>query len=118
MTFRLLLDEMTEASLAGYCRKLDHDVERDVTVSELGPGTEDRDIVAYAVRTDRLLVTYDDDFLRDHDALSRIGVLFQHNDRTSPFETANIIDGVADNVDQKQVLAHDEPFYLTSNWLS
>ena len=46
MGFSLLLDEMTEASLAEYCRKLGHDVERVVTVSELGSGSDDGEIVA------------------------------------------------------------------------
>ena len=83
MGFSLLLDEMTEASLAEYCRTLGHDVERVVTVSELGSGSDDDEIVAYAEREGRILVTYDDDFLAGHDALDRIGVLFQANDRTA-----------------------------------
>ena len=99
MGFSLLLDEMTEASLAEYCRTLGHDVERVVTVSELGSGSDD------------------EDFLAGHDALDRIGVLFQANDRTAPFETANIIDAIADHVDQRQVVESETPFHLTPGWL-
>lgn len=108
---------MTEASLADYCRKLGHDVERVVNVVELGAGSDDSDIVAYAERESRIVVTYDDDFLTGHDALGRTGVLFQPDDRTPPFETANIINAVADHVDQETVVEHDEPFHLTSDWL-
>ena len=117
MGFSPLLDEMTEASLAEYCRTLGHDVERVVTVSELGSGSDDDEIVAYAEREGRILVTYDDDFLADHDALDRIGVLFQANDRTAPFETANIVDSIAGHVDQRQVVESATPFHLTTAWL-
>ena len=117
MGFRLLLDEMTEAALADYCRKLGHDVERVVTAADLGAGTPDYDIVAYAERENRLVVTYDDDFLANHDALGRVGVLFQPDDRTSPFETTNRIDAVAEYVDQATVANTDEPFHLTSDWV-
>ncbi|MEF8777264.1 MAG: DUF5615 family PIN-like protein [Haloarculaceae archaeon] len=66
MAFSLLLDEMTEVRLAEYCRKLGHDTERVVTVASLGPGSDDSVIVDYAERENRLLVTYDDDFLTNH----------------------------------------------------
>jgi predicted nuclease of predicted toxin-antitoxin system len=62
--FRLLLDEMTEGRLAEYLAKMGHDVERVVDCPALGPGTDDGDIVAYAEREERLLVTADDDFSR------------------------------------------------------
>jgi hypothetical protein len=117
MPLALLLDEMTETGLAEYCRKLDHDVERVVDIPELGPGSGDDAVVAYAEREDRVLVTYDDDFLSKHEALDRIGVLFQPDDRTPPFETANVVDAVADHVDQQAIVEHDEAFHLTTNWL-
>jgi len=117
MAFSLLLDEMTEAALNEYCVKLGHDVERVVTVSELGPGTGDAEIVAYAERNGRLLVTYDDEVLGTHDALDRIGVLFQPSDRTPPFETANIVDAVDDYINQQQIVEAGRPVHLTTAWL-
>lgn len=117
MAFRLLFDEMTEASLADYCARMGHDVERVVEVPELGPGSDDGEIVPYAERENRLLVTCDDDFLGEHDATGRIGVLFQPDDRLPPFEVANIIDAVATHVDQNQVVAGGEAYHLTDDWL-
>lgn len=117
MPFQLLCDEMTEASLAHYCQKLGHDTERVVSAADLGTGSDDGEIVAYAERENRLIVTYDDDFLASHDALGRIGVLFQPDDRTAPFDTATIVDTIADQVDQEQIREHDEPFHLTTDWL-
>lgn len=93
--FRLLLDEMTEGRLAEYLAKMGHDVERVVDCPALGPGTDDGDIVAYAEREEQLLVTADDDFLAEHDALNE----------------------VATQVDQAAIVAHDEPYHLTGRWL-
>lgn len=117
MSFRLLLDEMTEAALAEYLSKMGHDVERVVDVSELGPGTDDGDVIEYVEREDRLLVTYDDDFLSEHDAVERVGVLFQPNERTSVFDTANIVNQIAKHVDQNAVTVHDDAYHLTERWL-
>ena len=115
--FRLLLDEMTEARLAEYCDTVGHDVVRVVDVPELGPGSDDADIVDHAERKNRLVVTTDDDFLTDHDSLDRIGVLFQADDSIPPFETANIIDTISEHVEQQQVAERDEPFHLTTDWV-
>ena len=116
MAFRLLLDEMTERRLAELLATREHDVERSVRVDELGRGTDDATIVAYAARAERLLVTYDDDFL-DPSVLGRIGVLVQPNERTSSFRTANMIDGVATAMAQEQVVDHDDAVYLGERWL-
>jgi hypothetical protein len=59
----------------------------------------------------------DDDFLAGHDALDRIRVLFQANDRRPPFETVNIIDAVADHVNQRQFVECKTPLHLPSEWL-
>ena len=115
--FRLLLDEMTEARLAEYCDTVGHDVVRVVNVPELGPGSDDADIVAYAERENRLVVTSDDDFLTDHESLNRIGVLFQADDSIPPFEMASIIDAISEHVEQQQVAERDEPFHLTTDWV-
>ncbi len=117
MPFRLLLDEMTEAGLADYCTKLGHDVERVVEVDALGRGTDDGAIAEYAEEHDRLVVTYDDDFLLDRGMLSRVGVLYQPDDRTPPFETANIIDAINIHVSQAEIVEHDTAFHLTEGWL-
>ena len=85
---------------------------------ELGPGSDDADIVAYAERESRIVVTHDDDdFLVTHDWLDRIGILFQEDDKGTPFETANVIDAIADHAEQQQVVESDTAFYLTTDWL-
>jgi predicted nuclease of predicted toxin-antitoxin system len=62
MTLRLLFDEQTSKEAAS--RLSEHfDVERVVTVSELGPGADDDEIWPYAVEHDRTVVTEDPHFL-------------------------------------------------------
>ena len=94
---------MTEGRLAEYLAKMGHDVERVVDCPALGPGTDDGDVVAYAEREERLLVTADDDFLPDN--------------RMSAFDTANALNEVATQVDQAAIVAHNEPYHLTGRWL-
>jgi len=108
---------MTEGSLAEYLRKMGHDVERVVDCPTLGPGTDDSRVVAYAERENRMLVTADDDFLTEHDALGRIGVLFLPDDRMPAFETANAVNEIAKQVDQRAVTSHHEPYHVTPRWL-
>lgn len=112
-----MLDEMTEAGLADYCSKLGHDVERVVEVENLGRGTSDDAIAEYAEEHDRLVVTYDDDFLLNSGTLSRVGVLYQPDDRTPPFETANIINAIDRYVSQAEIAEYDAAFHLTEGWL-
>ncbi len=117
MVFRLLLDEMTEASLSEYCGELGHDVERVVEEPELGRGTSDTVVAEYAENQGRLLVTYDSDFLTDTAAQRKIGVLYQPDDRTPPFETAKVIDAVEEHLEQRQVVDNSGAIHLTSRWL-
>lgn len=61
MGLRLVLDEDTERDLAQKLRHAGHDVERVVEVEDLGAGAADKGIRTYARRTDRIIVTHDDD---------------------------------------------------------
>lgn len=117
MSFRLLLDEMTEGTLAAYLSKMGHDVERVVEQPDLGPGTDDGAVVDYAERNERLLVTADDDYLTEHDALDRIGILFQPNARLSAFDTANVVNEIDKLVDQEAIVEYDEAYHVTDQWL-
>lgn len=63
MTLRLLLDEDTERALAPKLTEDGHDVERVATVDALGTGSDDREVCEYALETDRIVVSHDDDFL-------------------------------------------------------
>lgn len=61
--YRLLLDENVERSVLHTLRNYGHDVEHVDTVAELGKQAPDGRIGAYSRDHDRLVVTYDDDFV-------------------------------------------------------
>lgn len=114
MWLRFLLDEDTERDLAQKLHHAGHDVERVVEADELGTGTTDEEVRAYARRTDRILVTHDD----DHVAVppdEHAGVFYGPNQRLSSFTLFQIIQRVA-----KQYRSPDEispVVYLTKQWI-
>ena len=93
MSLRLILDQNTERQLSEKLRKAGHDVERVVTVPELGEGAEDEEILSYAEQHDRIVVTYDSDFTTvSPDA--HAGVFFIPDQRLSSYEVFSIIQAV------------------------
>jgi hypothetical protein len=114
VTLSLLFDEDTEAKFARLCEKDGHDVERIVDVSKLGRGSKDAEVRRYANSTDRIVVTHDDDYVREtqsHDDR----VFYAPNQRLSAFELYRILSAVCDAVSS----AEDIPpvVYLTEDWL-
>lgn len=110
-TLSLLFDEDTEQKLARLCEKDGHDVERVVTVPELGDGTKDPEVREYAKREDRIIVAHDD----DHVGVDHAGVFYAPNQRLSSFELYRIISAVCEAYDPSETLP--EVVYLTENWL-
>lgn len=112
MTFSIIGNEHTARQVATYLEKEGHGVE--LTVDTLGPGTNDPDIASYALDTDRLILTSDTDFLHEHDSDDHAGVLFQPDDKLSPYTVAMIVTEISTQVNQGQI---DTVFYVTEDWL-
>jgi len=114
MQLRFVLDEDTERDLAQKLRHAGHDIERVVEADELGAGAADGAVRAYARRTDRILVTHDDDHVAappDEHA----GVFYGPNQRLASFTTFQIIQGVAEQYDAPDDIA--PVVYLTERWI-
>jgi hypothetical protein len=80
-----------------YLEKRNHDAEMVVEVLE--PQATDDAVQQYAARTNRLVLTSDQDFLaRDYPTL------FQEDDKMSAFEVAEIVDAIADAMSQSQLM--------------
>ena len=67
MVYRLILDENVEHDVLHRLDNYGHDVEHVDFVPSLGKGTKDHPIAQYSLETDRLIVTYDDDFVLEID---------------------------------------------------
>jgi len=95
-SYRILADENVERKAARYLEKRGHDVE--MVVDALEPGVTDEAVVKYATRTDRLVLTGDDDFLS-----KGYPTLFQEDGQMSAFRVAEIVDAVADAMSQSDL---------------
>lgn len=114
MQLRLLLDEDTERELATKLQQAGHDVERVVTADRLGTGATDDEVRAYARKTDRRLLTHDDDHLvvptNQH-----AGVLYAPEQRLSAFQLFRIVQAVAETIpDQNEI---PPVVFLTDDWI-
>lgn len=103
MALRLLVDENVATGTAVALEERGHDAVH-VTVSpELGAGTPDADLVAFARRTDRVLITGDTGFLiPDHreDAT----VLFCQEDDLEPGEVGELVERLDTYIDDQSDL--------------
>lgn len=113
-TFRLLFDEDTGAKFAQLCSKEGHDVTRVVEIAELGAGTPDSEVRAYAASTDRILVTHDDDHT-GVDPGDHAGVFYAPSQRASAVKQYRIVSAIASSVDSVDDLP--PVVYLTEDWL-
>lgn len=116
MELSFLMDEDTEEQLAEFLQLDGHDVERVVEVPELGPGSNDADVQAYAQRTDRIIVTYDNDHIeRIDDPSTHSGVFFCVKQELDSYTIREIIQAIVDHYDSK---ASMKPVvYVSENWL-
>ncbi|WP_136591984.1 DUF5615 family PIN-like protein [Salinigranum halophilum] len=63
MSYRLLVDENGEYRIVHKLRNYGHDVEHVDDLAVFGKGASDRELGEYSKSADRLLLTYDDDFI-------------------------------------------------------
>jgi hypothetical protein len=112
---RFLLDEDTERRLADLLARDGHDVERVVEVDALGGGADDLNgVLPYAKRTDRIVLTYDDDFTA-YDREAHAGVFYCPDQRRSTFELYRIVSAVADAYPSREAMP--PVVFLTGNWI-
>lgn len=113
MTYRLLADENIELPLVHRLRNYGHDVEHVDELGEHGKGTDDHQLAAYTKRENRLLLTYDNDFVHDIRDAELRGTLFVEEDSTSSGEIADAVDRMAEFYPQGEV--HGVEY--VDNWL-
>lgn len=94
-TYRLLLDEGIEDEVTHRLSAQGHDVEHVDSVSELGKGSTDEDVGVYSIETDRLVVTYDDDFVLKLNPADYRAVLYFDDASTPAEQVAAIVDSMA-----------------------
>lgn len=91
-----------------------HDVEHVDFVPELGKGTADHPIARYSLDTDRVIVTYDDDFVLEVDERAYRAVLYFDDATLSVEQVADIIHAVSQNYPQAELQGLE---YVGEEWL-
>ncbi len=114
MRYRLVLDENVENEVARRLENYGHDVTHVDFVSELGKGTGDERIASYSRRTDRTILTYDDDFVHLVDSDAFHSVLYVTDQTLSTDQLADAVHRVSRHYPQSELSGLE---YLGSEWL-
>jgi len=115
MAVAFLLDEDTEEQLAVRLEKEGYDVERVVAVDELGAGSDDDEVRAYAKRTDRIIITYDDHHIAVPNT-EHAGVFYCPTQQTQTYVVFQVIEAVLNYADRNALTA--VIFLSPDNWLA
>lgn len=114
MSYRLLLDENVEHVVGHRLENYGHDVRHVDLIPELGKGTDDQSIAAFTRDEDRVLVTYDDDFVRSV-AEDEFRAARYVSDASRSVETvADIVHEVSTHYPQDEL---DGVTYVGTEWL-
>ena len=114
MAYRLILDENVEHEVFHRLANYGHDVEHVDFVPDLGKGTADHPIARYSLDTDRVIVTYDDDFVLEVDKGTFRAVLYFDDATLSVEQVADIIHTVSQNYPQTELQGLE---YVGEEWL-
>lgn len=101
--YRLLIDESMEREVYERLDNYGHDVEYVDLVAELGTGTTDETIAAYARDTNRLVIAYDDDFRTDFSPDDHDGVFAFEDATIAAAEVADIVHAASEHVPQADI---------------
>lgn len=114
MVYRLLADENVDYWVVHRLEHYGHDVEHVDRAPELGKGSSDEEIAAYSIADDRLILTNDDDFLREFCSDDYCGLLFIEDETLSSATIADIVHAISEHVGQDEI---EDVFYVSTNWL-
>jgi hypothetical protein len=114
MVYRLILDENVEHEVFHRLENYGHDVEHVDFVPELGKGVADHPIAQYSLDTDRVIVTYDDDFVLEVDEGLFRAVLYFDDATLSVEQVADIVHTVSQNYPQAELQGLE---YVGDEWL-
>lgn len=114
MPYRLLLDENLEHEVLHRLENYGHDVEHVDDLPELGKGATDRSIARYSLESDRIVVTYDDDFVLDLGDDEFRGTLYVGDRDMTTREVADVVHAVSRQYPQSQI---DGLVFASEEWL-
>lgn len=114
MVYRLVLDENVEHEVYHRLENYGHNVKHVDFVSNLGKGVDDQSIADYSKETDRIIVTYDDDFVLELADNDYRGAFYVHDDSLPVKTVADIIHAISKHYPQREVEGLE---YVGDEWL-
>jgi predicted nuclease of predicted toxin-antitoxin system len=114
MAYRFVLDETLEHDVYHRLVNYGHDVEHVDFVPGLGKGANDDPIAQYSPDTDRVIVTYDDDFVLEIDDDEYRAVLYVGDATLSVKQVADIVHAISQLYPQEEL---DGLEYVGNEWL-
>jgi len=96
MSLRLLLDEMVEHEVMDRLTDFGHDVEHVDLNDELDKGSPDTRVGAYSIRTERILVTYDSDYVEQLEESDFFCVLLFGDEDLSAKQVAQVVQNMSE----------------------
>ena len=114
MAVTFLLDENIEHEVLHRLEKYGYDTVHVEREPDLGKGTTDTTLAEFSNAHDRVIVTYDDDFIVDHDHSEYFGVVFFGEDSLSARQVADILHTMADLYPES---AFEGVEYASREWL-
>lgn len=100
---RFLLDEHIEHEVLGRLENDGHDPVHVELTDELCKGADDSSLAAVSLQTERIIVTYDDDFRREFTEDDYYAVLLFGDEELPPDSVAEILDRVATHYTHEEV---------------
>ncbi len=114
MGYRLLCDENIEHEIGFRLENYGHDVEHVDFVSSLGKGATDEQIAAYSTTHDRLILTYDDDFVLTFTETDYRAVLYIPDLSIPAVDIADAVHEMSKHYPQTQVQGLER---VTTEWI-
>lgn len=114
MGYRLVLDENVEHEVGHRLENYGHDVEHVDFVPSLGKGTDDATLAQYSLDADRVIVTYDDDFVLHVDEDDYLGVLYFSDASLTVNQVADIVHAASQYYPEEELRGL---VYLSPEWL-
>lgn len=114
MVYRLVLDENVKHEMFHRLENYGHDVEHVDFVPELGTGSAAHPIARYSVDVDRVIVTYDDDFVLKMAEGTYRAVLYFDDATLSVEQVADIVHAVSQQYLQAELQGLK---YVGEEWL-
>lgn len=100
MAVQFLLDENVEHGVLRRLEERDQRVEHVEFHPRLGKGTDDTSLAEFSAENEWVIITYDPDFVKDHDPADYFGVVYFEDATLSAKQVAQIIHSMATHYPQ------------------